>query len=309
MTPNELDPANDPLWNPASSEPDPFLSGLESSLSTLRPPPAPPSLARIHARKLGAAGMGLLAAGLALAFLLSPPRDPVPSWMVRTASGDSPWKLGDWLDVGGSAARADVPRLGRLEFSPGSRVRLIASAPDEQRIELERGSLDAFIVAPPRLFFVETPGATAIDMGCAYILDVDERGDALLRVSLGWVELVRDDRIARVPSGSLCAVDRVRGPGLPRFADASHEFADAILDYERNQPGALDSLLAIARTRDALTLWHVLREAQPGERERIIERIVELSPDGEGSGLDREGLARLDHAAMERLWAFVRARW
>ena len=39
-------------------------------------------------------------------------------------------------------------------------------------LRLAHGRLSARVTAPPRLFVVDTPAATAIDLGCAYDLAV-----------------------------------------------------------------------------------------------------------------------------------------
>jgi len=37
------------------------------------------------------------------------------------------------------------------------------------------------------VFVVDTPSASAIDLGCAYTLHVNEDGSGTLRTTLGWV--------------------------------------------------------------------------------------------------------------------------
>jgi anti-sigma factor RsiW len=84
---------------------------------------------------------------------------------------------GQWLETDGrSRAMIQVGMLGQVEVDPRSRVRLVKTGANEHRLELARGRLYASIVAAPRLFQVETPSAVAIDLGCAYTLEVDEAG-------------------------------------------------------------------------------------------------------------------------------------
>ena len=54
-------------------------------------------------------------------------------------------------------------------------------------MSLSKGAIHARIWAPPKQFFVNTPSATAVDLGCEYTLQVDEDGGGLIRVTLGWV--------------------------------------------------------------------------------------------------------------------------
>src|SRR5260370_42224786 len=135
-----------------------------------------------------------------------------PSWEVARLNGatrinsnriDDTGKLavGQWLETDDtSRARIDIGNVGQVEIYPNTRVRLIATQPTEHRLELARGRMSARISAPPKLFFVNTPSAVAEDLGCAYTLEVDDAGNSLLRVTLGWVALQLKDRESLVPA-------------------------------------------------------------------------------------------------------------
>ncbi|HKY05120.1 MAG TPA: zf-HC2 domain-containing protein, partial [Blastocatellia bacterium] len=98
--------------------------------------------------------------------------------------------VGEWLETGGSSrARISVADIGFVEVEPQTSVRLVRTRLTEHRLELKRGTVHAMIFAPPRLFFVDTPSATAVDYGCAYTLEVDDAGASLLHVTAGWVSL------------------------------------------------------------------------------------------------------------------------
>jgi hypothetical protein len=98
--------------------------------------------------------------------------------------------VGQWLETDASSrARIDVADIGYLEVAANSRIGLLKTGSKEHRLSLERGRIHARIWAPPRLFFVETPSATAVDYGCEYTLDVDDSGNSLLNVTEGWVSL------------------------------------------------------------------------------------------------------------------------
>ena len=119
---------------------------------------------------------------------------------------------------------------------------------------LDRGQIRALIWAPPRLFFVNTPSATAIDLGCAYRLEVDDRGWGKIRVESGWVAFEYNGRESFIPKDALCATRPGFGPGTPCYEDAPDGFADAltILDFspttDVRRGAALDTVLAGART-------------------------------------------------------------
>ena len=62
---------------------------------------------------------------------------------------------------------------------------------------------------------------------------------------------------------------------------------------------ALDIVLAQARIRDTLTLWHLLSRVELPERQLVCNRIVELVPLPRGVSPDKA--LRLDSATL-KLW-------
>ncbi|RPJ63544.1 MAG: hypothetical protein EHM24_24245, partial [Acidobacteria bacterium] len=133
-------------------------------------------------------------------------------------SRDAPVTADGWLETdASSSARLSDGEVGHVDVGPGSRVRVVAAGPGEHRLALVRGRLDAFIWASPGQFFVETPSAVAIDLGCAYTLEVDPDGAGRLRVTVGWVGFELDGRESLVPAGAVCATKPGRGPGTPHF--------------------------------------------------------------------------------------------
>ena len=57
------------------------------------------------------------------------------------------------------------------------------SAASNHGLALARGEIRAKISAPPRLFFVDTPSGTAVDLGCEYTLQTDEDGTGMLQAN------------------------------------------------------------------------------------------------------------------------------
>lgn len=199
--------------------------------------------------------------------------------------GDSLLPRGGQLVTDGSSrARIDIGRIGRVDVEPGSRVSLVTAGTREHRLALDRGTIHARIWAPPRFFFVDTPSAEAIDMGCAFTLTVDEAGGGLLRVTHGWVQFAFGGRESYIPQGAIGETRPGVGPGTPRYEDAPEAYAAALeqLDFGRAdapaRAAALQVVLDSARPRDALTLWHLLSRSSPTERVQVYDRLAQLAP-------------------------------
>ncbi|HYC70171.1 MAG TPA: hypothetical protein VEB66_03130 [Opitutaceae bacterium] len=258
-----------------------------------------------------------IAASVALAALGFWPRSgPAPAdvgWSVAALAGaprigrdvvttEGRWQAGQWLETDGqSRARLDVGRIGELQVEPNSRLRLVNTAEHDHRVELARGTLSAFIWAPPRLFFVETPSATAIDLGCAYTLTVDDAGAGTLHVTSGYVALEHGGRESIVPAGLMCLTRPGAGPGTPFAAAAPPELRDALARFDfAADRSALARVLAAAGDRDAITLWHLLERAPAAARAAVYDRLAGLVPPP--AGITRAGVVGGD-AAMRARWA------
>src|SRR4030095_15328631 len=108
---------------------------------------------------------------------------------------------GDWLVTDDeSRAQISVGEIGEVKVEPNSRIRLVQARDKEHRLGLARGKMQAFIWAPPGQFYVDTPSAVAVDLGCSYTLEVNDDGLGLLRVTLGWVAFEWEGRESFVPA-------------------------------------------------------------------------------------------------------------
>jgi hypothetical protein len=216
--------------------------------------------------------------------------------------GNGRLAVGEWLETDAtSRAQLSVANIGHVDIEPNSRVRLVETNSSEHRLAMTRGLLHATISAPPRLFIVETPSAVAVDLGCAYTLEVDKAGRSILHVTAGWVALELKGRESVVPAGAVCVTKKGKGPGTPYFDDASEKFRAALskLDFQNGGARALSVVLAEAREFDTLTLWHLLSRVRGAERGRVYDRMAELiSPP---AGVTREGVMRLDRGMLD-LW-------
>ena len=301
------------LWD-KSGPPDPEVERLERLLGRFEHRGRfPRAVARRRGARLAvaAAAAVLLAAGIVWAARRLDRADwkvarvagtPVVARLPIATGQTARLSVGQVLETdGGSRARLSVGLIGEVEVAPNSRLRLVRANSSDHRLALERGSIGARIWAPPRLFFVQTRSATAVDLGCMYRLSVDDAGSGMLSVETGWVALVEGDHEAVVPAGASCRVLPVAGPGTPFFDDAPAAFRAALdrLDAEPGSSAALDTVLTTARRRDALTLWHLLASLPSEGRLRVHDRLAELvaSP----KGITREGIARRDRRMLD-LW-------
>jgi len=309
---------------PEISAPDSLWTGIEAELGASR---KNESSAAWWQARVAVAAVLLVVGGLGVWWLWgkeSKTQTARASWQVqtvygapeiankKTASGGQ-LAVGEWLETdANSRAQIAVSSIGRVDIDENTRVRLLETAPTEHRLELARGKMSAMIWAPPRLFFVDTPSAVAADLGCAYTLEVDDRGVGLLRVTSGWVALELKDRESMVPKDAACETRPGVGPGTPYFEDAPKSFIDAleIIDFGEDpaaRANALILMLTEARSRDTLTLWHLLARVGGQDRVRVYEKIAAFVPPP--AGVTREGVLRLDQQMLDRWKDALESDW
>ncbi len=305
---------------PQLSAPDSLWQEIESALARQpRQTEAPVSLKPVSSwrAQLAVAAMVVVVLGIGFVWFYKNRGGPTKtsSWLVTRLDGTprigaegissrGSLSIGEWLETDGSSrAQIAVGTIGNVDIDENTRVRLLETEPTEHRLELVRGKMSARIWAPPRLFFVDTPSAVAADLGCAYTLEVDDKGDGRLQVTSGWVALQTKERESIVPAEASCETKLGTGPGTPYFDDSTPEFRDALktVDFGEDpaaKADALSSMLNQSRPRDTLTLWHLLPRVNGDDRVRVYEKMESFVPPP--AGVTREGVLRLDQKMLEQ---------
>ena len=204
----------------------------------------------------------------------------------------------------GSQARLTVSTIGEVTVGPGTRVRLVDTRDGHHRLALASGTLRAVISAPPGQFIVNTPSSTAIDLGCAYTLHVDEDGSGLLSVTSGWVALELNGRESFVPAGASSRTDARLGPGTPRYDDAGEELQKALdeFDFGSDPNHRSEALRLVIDHPDvsAVTLWHLISRVSAEERGAVVDALADQM--AMPAGVTREAVTRLDRGALDLWW-------
>lgn len=300
---------DDYLWD-RSGQPDPEVARLEQLLADVDTLPAMDS-SRVFAMPRAARRMRAIAAAAVLAGAVLLLRAQFQGgWAVVVESGtprigaeefrgEGRLRVGAVLTTdAASKARISVGNIGEVEVQPDTELRLVSAKATDHRLDLKRGAIRARIWAPPRLFFVDTPSATAVDLGCQYELQVDDNGDGEVYVTVGWVALEARGRESFIPAGAMCRTSRANGPGTPVYADAPPALRAAVDAMDRGAyADDLRTALGEARERDAVTLWHLLARTHHA---RVYERLAQLAPPP--PGVNSAAALVGDREALDRWW-------
>lgn len=223
--------------------------------------------------------------------------------------------VGTWLETArDSVARVTVADIGQLTVYGDSKLRIVDTSAREHRMELQRGHVSARVVAPPRLFVIDTPAGTAVDLGCAYDLTVDADGRTHLRVTSGAVSLEgARGAAAYVVVGHQVDVLPGRVLGTPVWVNAPPSFAALVARFDAGDHTVVGAIAAAADPQAVMTLWNLVARTTGTERETIVKALETLVPLRTSSA--RAAVLCGDPAALEawrepvlRLWLAIPAR-
>jgi len=217
--------------------------------------------------------------------------------------------VGDWFETArDGVANVKVANIGEMTVYGDSKLRLVGTGPNEHRLELAHGKLSAHVVAPPRIFIIDTPAAAAVDLGCAYDMEVDGAGRTHLRVSTGAVSLEgKAGHTAYVLAGHEVDVVPGRGPGTPVAIDTTPAVRTAVAKLDAGEAAGLPALLEAAQPNDMVTLWNVVARTAGAQRVQAIaklETFAQLPLD-----VSRERVLAGEPAALDAWRESVIARW
>ena len=230
------------------------------------------------------------AAAAVLIIILAITLRPRPNeWRVTSGIPRS-LRVGDVID---KPVRLRSREVGVIDVAAQTRLRLIG----KNRFELTVGTIHAKTTSPPGVFVVNTPRAEAIDLGCEYTLTILPNGSGVLRVASGWVELQENWNESLVPQGAMATISSDGSLSPPIFEDASPAFKEAV------RRGDLETALALARRRDALTVINLFRFADEDARVKIYDRLNALVP--APPGITREAVRYGNFRTVQDWWPDV----
>jgi hypothetical protein len=126
-----------------------------------------------------------------------------------------------------------------------------------------------------------------------------------LHVTGGEVQFQTGVRSSRVPLGALMQTRPTIGPGIPYVEDAPAPLIRALVafDFEKGGARATRNALALARSQDALSLWHLLQRVDATLRPMVYDRLAALVPPP--PGVTRAAAIALDAATLDAYWSKI----
>lgn len=293
---------NDYLWD-RSGDPDPEIQKLENLLTPLSYRPGRPFRKRRYYWPVAAGIAATVLVAVGALWFATRPRGP--SWQVVAILGSpkqEKMSKGTTVETdSASKVRLELSSFGHVEMEPNTRLKLLETKHDEQRMDLAHGKIHAVIWAPPHQFYVNTPSAVTVDLGCSYTLEVDKNGDGTVRVDFGWVAFEDRGKESLIPAHAICVTRRGKGPGIPYYEDAPTTIRTAVDRFDMSADiSTVPTILSDARQKDAVTVWHLLRRVPVQDRGVVYDRLAQLVHVPQN--VTREQALAGDPQATDALW-------
>ena len=255
--------SDDYLWDKAGRDPE--VEGLERLM-------APAALGAPRPRRKPLIGW---IAGIAAAALFT----------VGALQALRPKEASDpWVAQADGLRRLDLGRYGEVVAEAGAKVHVVRIDEELHKLRLDRGTIHASITAKarPRLFQVETPATTCIDLGCRYTLTVDDSGMSHVKVDTGRVAFHDGTREVFIPQGASGKAARGRAPFTPIYDNASKALRDAVEAFDAAPVGkrsewAESVAKQVKNSQDGLVAWHLLQDPEEGVVTAARAALLEIT--------------------------------
>lgn len=178
-----------------------------------------------------------------------------------------------------------VARIGRINLSPGSRLRLLETRTGKHRVSLESGHLRARIWAPPGYFGLTDGAAEILDLGCDFDVWKHLDGSGRVYVRSGWIDYEVGSHQVLVPAGFAINFSADR-PFTPMRPKATREFAMAVqkLEHSMTESGSTSTAtLAASRL--------VAEAAQDGDGFTLLSLLTQYPQLANGDMYPRLAIA------------------
>jgi len=203
-------------------------------------------------------------------------------------------KEGEWIITDDSSeAVIKIEGIGDIYIEPKSKIKIMKNEQGENNVYLEYGTINTNLTKPSGNnipFEVETVNGIVRDTkGGSYTFTMNDKGEGMIFVKDGIVNVVSNGREVNVvsngresviPSGKVCIVQAVNGPGVPFGFNTSPQFKNAIMYYDENSGdlNAINNVIANSTSQDLVSLINLMPRVSPEVQNVIYSRVQSIAP-------------------------------
>lgn len=192
---------------------------------------------------------------------------------------------GEWIITDDSSeAMIKIEGIGDIIVEPKTKLRILKNEDGENKVYLEYGTINTNLsnsvksIVP---FAVQTANGIVRDTkGGSYTFTMNENGDGMIFVKDGIVNFVSNGKESVIPSGKVCIVQALNGPGVPFSVNTSPQFKNAIMHFDENSGdlSAINSVISTSGNQDLVSLINLMPRVSPEVQNVIYQRVQKLAP-------------------------------
>ena len=238
-------------------------------------------------------------------------------WTIKTAEGrilingkDDNTKIiseGESL-LSSDSSRAEIliPRVGSIVVEQNSIIILKKAKDGDNRIKLEKGSVEIINVSEEPDFAIDLKNSSVIDRGGEFVVSVDEFENAKVLVNFGFTEINYKNESRFLSEKYVCDIMNGAKPGTPYSSDAPDTLIREIKEFDYNNGGdnSIDNIISAARKPDMLTLLAIIPHASQVKREILFQTITNHFPPPEN--VTRMDILKADKKMLHIWWEEIR---
>jgi len=225
----------------------------------------------------------------------------------KIITGNTKLNIGDKVQTNDtSEAILELPNVGTIEILENTKLERLNEG---YSAKLLSGKIIINTDGAREFLSIKTSRASIneFNLGSNYILEAD--GDGYLKIEIidGWLQVSFRETEIIFPHDYILKIFKGAGAGLPFHKSSTFEFISLLEKYVfgRKSDVTLKMIIESSSAKDAITLWNLLRIAQPEQRQVVYNKLYELFPHSDE--IDREDILNLDE---NKLYAWLeKIRW
>jgi hypothetical protein len=187
---------------------------------------------------------------------------------------------GDIIRTDGlSSATIGITNVARINLNGNTTFKRLK---DDFSAQLLAGSLNIIEYGQKEGLSLEVPEATIknFDQRANYSVDVDKRGNTVVRLQAGRLRVNSSRDIIIFPKHYSIRILKGGGVGIPYYTDSESALGQLLEEYLFNgkRGTTLNKILNLSTKKEAITLWNLLQRVKPKHKIEVYEKLYELVP-------------------------------
>jgi RNA polymerase sigma-70 factor (ECF subfamily) len=199
-----------------------------------------------------------------------------------------------------SSATIGITKVGKININGSTTFKRLKDSFSGQLVE---GGVNIIEYGNEEALSVEVPEATIknLDQKANYSVQVDKRGNSIVRLEAGRLRVLSDKYIIVFPKHYSIRILKGGGVGAPYYSDSESDISHLLEEYLFNGKKGitLNKIIKLSTRKEAITLWNLLHRVKPKHKGAVYDKLYELVPHPDS--ITKNDILNLDQDPL-RIW-------